>query len=133
MAFACMMATIPLPRALVETVYSRSAYPIVRQIVTGLSGLTSLVLFDLLLIGVSVAVLGWWTARLIRAPRGGRLRALASLVGQTVVLAAALYLMFLGTWGLNYRRELLGEQLGYAERRVTEPVLETLTRSEEVV
>ena len=126
-AFAFVMAAIPLPRALVETVYSRSAYPIVRQLVTGLSSLTSLVLFDLLLIGVSVTVLGWWTVYLIRAPRGGRLRAMSSLVGQTVVFAAAIYLMFLGIWGLNYRRELLGEQLGYAERRVTEPVLETLT------
>ena len=126
-AFAVVMAAIPLPRAFVETVYSRSAYPIVRQLVTGLSSLTSLVLFDLLLIGVSVALLGWWTLRLIRSPRGGRLRALASLVGQTVVFAAASYLMFLGIWGLNYRRESLGEQLGYAESRVIEPVVETLT------
>ncbi len=126
-AFAVVMAAIPLPRAFVETVYSRSAYPIVRQLVTGLSSVTSLVLFDLLLIGVSVALLGWWAIGLIRASRGGRLRALASLAGHTVVFAAALYLMFLGIWGLNYRRESLGAQLGYAESRVTGPVLETLT------
>ena len=126
-AFAVVMVTIPLPRALVETAYSRSAYPIVRQLVTGLSSLTSLVLFDLLLLGGLVALLGWWTLGLIRAPRGGRLRVLASLVGQTVVLAAALYLVFLGIWGLNYRRESLGTQLGYTESRVTGPVLETLT------
>ncbi len=126
-AFAVVMAAIPLPRAFVETVYSRSAYPIVRQLVTGLSSLTSVVLFDLLLIGVVVALLGWWTLRLIRAPRGGRLRALTLLAGQTVVFAAAFYLMFLGIWGLNYRRESLGAQLGYAESRVTGPVLETLT------
>ena len=126
-AFAVVMAAIPLPRALVETVYSRSAYPIVRQLVIGLSSLTSLVLFDLLLIGVSVALLGWWTLRLARASRGGRLRTLALLTGQTVVFAATLYLIFLGVWGLNYRRESLGAQLGYVESRVTEPVLETLT------
>ena len=126
-AFAVVMAAVPLPRALVETVYSRNVYPIVRQLVTGLSGLTSLVLFDLLLIGVSVALLAWWTLRLIRSPRRGRLRVLASLAGRTVVFAAALYLMFLGIWGLNYRREFLGEQLGYAEGRITEPVMETLT------
>ena len=126
-AFAVVMAAIPLPRAFVETVYSRTAYPIVRQLVTGLSSVTSLVLFDLLLIGVSVALVGWWGLGLIRASRGGRLRALASLAGQTVVFAAALYLMFLGVWGLNYRRESLGAQLGYAESRVTVPVLETLT------
>ena len=126
-AFAVVMAVIPLPRALVETVYSQRAYPIVRQFVIGFSSLTGLVLFDLLLTGVLVALLGWWTLRLIRASRGGRLRALASLAGQTVVFAAVLYLMFLGIWGLNYRRESLGERLGYTESRVTEPVLETLT------
>lgn len=126
-AFAVVMAVIPLPRALVETVYSQRAYPIVRQLVIGFSSLTGLVLFDLLLTGVLVALLGWWTLRLIRASRGGRLRALASLAGQTVVFAAVLYLMFLGIWGLNYRRESLGERLGYTESRVTEPVLETLT------
>ena len=121
------MAAIPLPRALVETVYSRSVYPIVRQVVTGLSSLTSLVLFDVLLIGGLVALPGWWTLRLIRTPRGGRLRALASVTGQTVVFAAALYLVFLGVWGLNYRRESLGARLGYTESRVNGPVLETLT------
>ena len=126
-AFAVVMAVIPLPRALVETVYSQRAYPIVRQFVIGFSSLTGLVLFDLLLTGVLVALLGWWTLRLIRVSRGGRLRALASLAGQTVVFAAVLYLMFLGIWGLNYRRESLGERLGYTESRVTEPVLETLT------
>ena len=126
-AFAVVMAVIPLPRALVETVYSQRAYPIVRQLVIGFSSLTGLVLFDLLLTGVLVALLGWWTLRLIRASRGGRLRALVSLAGQTVVFAAVLYLMFLGIWGLNYRRESLGERLGYTESRVTEPVLETLT------
>ena len=121
------MAAVPLPRSLVEAVYSRSVYPIVRQLVIALSSLTSLVLFDLLLIGGLVALLGWWTLGLIRAPRGGHLRVLVSLAGQTVVFAAALYLVFLGVWGLNYRRESLGGQLGYTESRVNQPVLETLT------
>ena len=124
---AVVMAAIPLPRAFVETVYSRSVYPIVRQLVTGLSSVTSLVLFDLLLIGSVVALLAWWTLGLVRAPQGGRLRALVSLAAQTVVFAAALYLVFLGVWGLNYRRESLGAQLGYTQSRVSGPVLETLT------
>ena len=126
---AVLMAAIPLPRALVETVYARGAYPIVRQIVTGLSSLTSLVLFDLLLVGGLVALLGWWAVRVVRAPRGGRLRAVASLVGQTTVLGASLYLVFLGTWGLNYRRESLATRLDATGSRVTAPVLEALTVS----
>ena len=121
------MTAIPLPRSFVETVYSRTLYPIVRQLVTGLSSRTSLVLFDLFLIGGLVALAVWWTVRLVRAPRGGRVRVLMSLAGQTVALTAALYLVFLGVWGLNYRRESLGERLGYAESRISEPVLERLT------
>ncbi len=128
-ALAVVMAVAPLPRTLVEAVYSRGVYPIVRQVVTGLSGLTSLVLFDLMLVGGVVGLLVWWTLRLVRAPRHRRLRALASLAVQTVVFGAALYLIFLGMWGLNYRRESLGTQLGYTESRVTGPVLEELTRS----
>ena len=127
MAFALVMAVVPLPRAFIETVYSRGVYPVVRQLVTGLSSLTSLVLFDLLVGVLPVALIGWWTLALISAPRGGRSRALAALAGRTVVFAAVLYLVFLGVWGLNYRRQPLGEQLSYAESRVTEPVLLTLT------
>ena len=126
-ALAVVMAVVPLPRSFVETVYSRGMYPTVRNLVTGLSSLTSLVLFDLLLIGGLVALLGWWTLRLICASRGGRLRVLVSLAAQTVVVAAIFYLVFLGIWGLNYRRESLAAQLGYAESRVSGPVLETLT------
>jgi hypothetical protein len=126
-ALAIVMAVIPLPSALVETAYSRGTYPIIRQAVTGLSSLTSLVLFDLILFGGIIGLLGWWMWRLIRAPRGGRLRVLASSAAQTAVFAAALYLVFLGIWGLNYRRESLAARLGYAEDRVTAPVLETLT------
>ena len=124
---AVVMVAIPLPRTLVETVYSRGVYPVVRQVVVGLSSLTSLVLFDLLLVGGLVALPGWWMLRLRRAPRGRRLRVLASVAGRTVVFAAALYLVFLGVWGLNYRRQSLGAQLGYTESRVNGPALETLT------
>ncbi len=124
---AVAMAVVPLPQGLVETVYSRGTYPVIRQLVTGLTSLTSLVLFDLLLVGGVAALLGWWMWRLTRAPRGGRSRALASLTAQTVVCAAALYLVFLGVWGLNYRRESLAARLGYTASRVTDPVVETLT------
>ena len=126
-AVAVVMAAIPLPRPLVEAVYSRGAYPVVRQLVTGLSNRTDLVLFDLLLIGGLVALPAWWLWRLGRAPRGGRLRVLASLAGRTTAGAAALYLVFLATWGMNYRRVSLAAELGYAESRVTEPALESLT------
>jgi hypothetical protein len=124
---AIVMALAPLPRNLVEAVYSRGLYPLVREFVTGLSRLSNLVLFDLLLIGGAVVLFGWWLLRLLRAPRGGRLRVLVGLGGQTLVVGATLYLVFLGTWGLNYRRESLVDRLEFASGRVTETALETLT------
>ena len=125
-AFAVVMAVVPMPRAIVEAVYSQGAYPVVRRLVTGVSSLTDLVLFDLLLIGGLVALPAWWMWRLSRS-RGGRLRVLASLAGRTMAVAATLYLVFLATWGMNYRRMSLAAGLGYADSRVTQPVLESLT------
>jgi hypothetical protein len=124
---AIVMALAPLPRTMVEAVYATGIYPLVRQIVTALSSLSSLVLFDLLLFGGVAVLVGWWSLRLIRAPRGCRLRVLLGLGGQTLVVGATLYLVFLGTWGLNYRRESLADRLDFAPDRVTEPALRTLT------
>ena len=125
-ALAVVMALAPAPRPLIESVYARGLYPVIRQVVTGLSSLTPVVLFDVLLIGGSLALIGWWGVRLIRAPRGARLRALAGVLGHTVVAAAALYLLFLAIWGLNYRRQTLAARLAYDQGRVTPDVGESL-------
>jgi len=126
-AFAVVMAVIPLPRELVEILYSQSVYPVIRQFVTALSSLTNLALFDFFLVGGLVALVGWWLLSLIKAPRGGHLGVLASLASQTVLSVAVLYLVFLGIWGLNYRRQALGTQLGYTESLVTSSVVESFT------
>lgn len=118
-----------MPRAFVETVYSGGVYPLVRTLITSVTGLAGLALFDLLLAGGVCALIVWWAWRLIVAPRGRRLRVTGALAGQTVVVAAALYLVFLATWGLNYRRESLETRLGYSDTLVTAQTLEGLTAS----
>lgn len=120
------MAVLPIPRSAVESAYSQGAYPVLRQLVTAATNRAPLVLFDWLLLGGAAAILGRIAWRLLRPGRQGRLRALGAVAGRLAVVAAAVYLVFLAAWGLNYRRETLAVKLGYAEHRVTATVLDEL-------
>ena len=124
---ALWLAAMPLPRDLVERFYSQGIYPMVRDLVTGMSSRTSLVLFDWMLVVGVAGLLGWWTWGLTRAWRGRQLRVLVLLAWRTLVLVAALYVVFLTVWGLNYRRQSLASRLDYAESLVTVAELESLT------
>ncbi len=126
---ALALVFLPLPAQLVESVYARRLYPLIRQVVTAVTMHVDVALFDLLLVGGVVALSGWWALRVLRVPRGRRVRELARVAGLTVVLASVLYLTFLAIWGLNYRREALATRLGYADTRVTTPEVETLAQS----
>ena len=128
-AGAVLMAVLPVSRSAVESAYSQGVYPVLRQLVTAATNRVPLVLFDWLLLGGAAAILGWCAWRLWRRGGQGRLRALVAVAARLAVVAAALYLVFLATWGLNYRRETLAVKLGYAEDRVTPAVLEELTAS----
>ena len=126
---AVLMAVLPVPRAAVESAYSQGVYPVLRQVVTAATDRVPLVLFDWLLSGVAAGVAGWSAWRLARPGPRGRLRALGAVAARLAVVAAALYLVFLANWGLNYRRETLAAKLGYAEDRVTAAVLDDLAAS----
>ena len=126
---AVVMAVAPLARSTVESVYSHGVYPIVRQVVTAGTSRLPLVLFDWLLLGGTAATLGWAAWRLARPGRRGRLRALGAVAARLTVLAAVIYLVFLVTWGLNYRRETLTARLGYRADRVTAAALDELAAS----
>ena len=120
------LAVAPLPSELIENVYSQGLYPVVRRVVTGWSSRTSLVLFDWLLVGGVVGMLGWWVLSLVRAMRVKRLRMFIRPAWRTLVLMSVVYIVFLTTWGLNYRRQSLGTRLGYLKNPVTVAQLEEL-------
>ena len=126
---AALMAVLPVSRSAVESAYSQGAYPVLRQIVTAATNRVPLVLFDWLLLGGAAAILGWCAWRLGRPGGKGRLRVLGAVAARLAVVAAALYLVFLATWGMNYRRETLAAKLGYSEERVTAAALEDLAAS----
>jgi uncharacterized protein DUF3810 len=109
-------ALIPIPSWMVERWYSLGIYPLLQRGLTSASNLAPFPLFDVLWVTI-VAASAAVTYRCIRSAgwRGGGLR-LAVLTARTV---AVVYVGFLATWGLNYRRAPLVEKLAFDPARVT--------------
>lgn len=120
-AVAALVGSCPLPAGLVEQAYSEGMYAALQPRLTGLTNLLSWAVLDLFVVGAgALGTVG--LARWRRASRGGGVRRWAGLAASVLVAAAALYLCFLATWGLNYRRAPL-------ERRVEfDPALVTTER-----
>lgn len=127
---AIVLAVAPLPRALVERLYARGMYPMLQPRMTALSNTTPVALFDVvLLLGAAATVLLWrsrWRKHHARSERSTRFGTLGLMLFDALSIAAILYLWFLGTWGLNYRREPLRAQLDFHEDRVTSGALVAL-------
>jgi hypothetical protein len=65
-------------------------------------------------------------ASVMRTSRGQRLRAMWDVALWTLTCTAVLYLVFLGAWGLNYRRVPLAQQLDFNRARVTPEAVRAL-------
>ena len=113
---ALAAAIVPLPPRLVEAWYSHRIYPVIQRGVTPLSNAVPIALLDVAALAVLlVLMIGFWR----RLRRGGLARTLVSSALTMLTLTAALFLIFLGLWGLNYRRLPLDEKLEYDRNRVT--------------
>jgi len=113
---ALAAAFVPLPSALVERVYWRTFYLKIQPVITFLSNMVPVALLDvaiLILLGVMVTVF-------IRARwRGGLGTALTATLGWLLTTTAVIYLLFLVTWGFNYRRVPLESKLDFDRARVS--------------
>ena len=125
---AALSAFAPASSGCVERIYSRRVYLWLQGALTAFSNRTDLALFDVLVAFLAVSLIGWWVIRMRRAPRGRRARATIGMTVNTAVTCAAVYLLFLACWGLNYRREPLSQKLDFDEARVTQDALVSLTR-----
>ena len=103
-------AVAPLPAPIVERVYSTRVYVAVQSLLTPLSNVVPIALFDVLFCGV-LAV--WIGLSVVDVRRSGWARAAGSAGVRTLTWSAALYLAFLATWGLNYRRVALADKLQF--------------------
>ena len=122
-AAAAVAALVPLPPAAVERFYSSSSYLIWQHGATGLSNHVGIALFDLLLVGVA----GLWVVCAAADVRRGALRGVVRIVRRTIVWGAVIYLAFLASWGLNYRRVALAERLALDRRALTPDAARALT------
>jgi hypothetical protein len=112
---AIAAALAPVPRALIERFYSSGPYGIFQRLVTFVSNLAPFAILDVLLI----AVIAWWVAFALRDVARSRFRAVPAIVLRTLVWSAAIYLVFLAAWGLNYRRVRLVDALNVDASRVS--------------
>jgi len=113
---AVAAAAVPMPAGAVERWYSNGIYPRIQSMMTTATNHIPIALLDVAAAILIAVGLVWFVrrARSIGAPR-------ALLRGGVCVVscAAALYLLFLGLWGLNYRRLPLERKLDYEQSRVT--------------
>jgi hypothetical protein len=115
---AVAAALLPVPSAWVEQHYARGWFPAVQRTLTSISNAVPFALIDALLAAAVLAgvcgVVSVW-----RAPRGRRLATLVRRMGQCAVAASLTYLVFLATWGANYRRQPVTALVDFDEGRVT--------------
>ncbi len=112
-------------RVMVEDVYGRHAYPIIQANLTSFSNRSPIALIDVGIVILIAAVVAIWVVSMKRAKKQ-RLRGIGSALGWTITLAAAVYLWFLVTWGLNYARQPLEARLPYDPSRITPAAVRSL-------
>ena len=116
----------PIPERWVEHIYSRELYLAWQNVLTPISSLVSFALFDLLVVGILVALVVWWTV-VLRGSRGRGFRIFVRMTFNTIAALAGIYVIFLLVWGLNYRREPLTSKLDFDPKRITPDALVELT------
>ncbi len=124
---ALIAAFVPLPAQLVERAYSTSLYPVWQAFATSTSNVVPIALFDVMVIGVFAAWVTLMVLDVVRHRSRGWPPTILRIVTRTAVWAAALYVLFLACWGLNYRRVPLTDMLGFDHTRVSLEALRALT------
>ena len=119
---AIVAALAPLPPPWIERAYSRGVYPSLQPLVTRASNLSPLALLDvgiaLLLASIGAAFLRWKTDRKWHAALH------AAKWGATAL--SVIYLLFLLSWGFNYRRVPMAHKLDFDAGRITHVATERL-------
>ena len=111
-------ALAPWPPAAVERFYSTRFYPAWQVRATMFSNRWGFALVDGLLVVVPLVWL-LLAARDLGGRKAGWLPPFARIATRTLVWSAALYLLFLLSWGLNYRRVPLVDKLAYDRSAVS--------------
>jgi hypothetical protein len=128
-AVAAAAALLPIPQGWVEHLYSTGVYPRWQAIVTTLSNAAPIALLDVLIVVVAAAWLVAAGLDIARRRARGWGATLLVILARTIVWTAAVYLIFLASWGLNYRRVRLIDRIDFNASRVSAASLRALTTS----
>lgn len=122
-AAAILAAVAPIPREFVERSYSNGFYPHLQRVLTTASNLVPFSLFDAL----CLAAIAAFAVACYRSVKDGEwVRGALRVLWNLIRAAAVVYLVFLTTWGLNYRRVPLKDKLAFDQKRVTREAGEAL-------
>jgi hypothetical protein len=110
-AVAITLAVVPLSPLWIERFYSTAVYPHIQRLLTPLSNHLPFAMLDLLLVVIVSATIGFLARAIRDAWRMRSVGRLASTLWHLAAAGAALYLIFLGVWGLNYRRVRMTDRL----------------------
>ncbi len=108
---AAVAAFVPLPPEAVERWFSLGVYPPIQRTLTTTTNLLPFSFLDLLLVLLCAACAIAITRSSAAAIRTRRLAPIGRLILGLAAGAAAVYLVFLALWGLNYRRVRLPDRL----------------------
>jgi hypothetical protein len=110
-AAALAGAVVPLSASLVERWYATGLYPQLQRVLTPLSNLFPFALFDVMTLAAIALVLVVLVRAIRRARRERRWSPIPGALLTLGAAAAAVYLAFLLSWGLNYRRIPMSRRL----------------------
>jgi hypothetical protein len=122
-AIALVFLPAPESASTVDRLYSRGVYGLLQPLLTSISSLLPVAWLDLLLVGA----LAWLVLRcraIARVTGSARRQTVVALAADLVTAIAALYIVFLAAWGLNYRRLPITATLDFDQKRVTSEAVE---------
>jgi hypothetical protein len=122
---AAVAAFAPLAPQVVERRFSTGIYPAVQQTITSFSNLLPFALLDLLIVVGVFLVVRRIAGAVGDAWHDRSARPIGRLTRDLLVSGAAVYLVFLLLWGLNYRRTPMPARL---EASASQPNAETVER-----
>lgn len=125
-ALALVASVITVPPSWVERGFSTDLYPSLQAAITASSNITSIPLFDFLVVALACLVIAVWMRYGRRAVRTRRIGPVVTGVRVTAAMAAVVYLWFLCFWGLNYRRVATDANPGFDSARVTTAAVRAL-------
>lgn len=109
---AAAAVLVPIPAWAIDDIYSRGVYPILQRLTTLVSNVLPIALLDILLVVAAVLVV-FRIIMLIRVAMTDDVMDALWEGAKRVLRAGGLFvLVFLGVWGLNYRRVPLESAVG---------------------